>query len=317
MSKRGLIPANIYSASADPTTPTPQSGDVYYNTTSSILRRYNGSTWADLGGSATYLATVSSTAPSSPVSGQVWLDTTAPGLSNTAFKAPVLVATTANITLSGTQTIDGVAVVAGDRVLVRSQTASQDNGIYVVSAGAWTRATDANTALLCAGAEVTVNSGTATGGFTYDTDFKSTDTLGTTAMTWNQVLDMASGDVNLYTPSTSNVTLSGTATANGAWGRLGKLIWFSTWFVPGTGNATATAASTVTLGLPANLPAVTSIPQFMFSGGNTATVISARCITSSSATTFLLYADNAGGNFTAGQNINNFRVNGIYVTSAV
>ena len=52
------------------------------------------------------------------------------------------IATTANITLSGTQTIDGVAVVAGDRVLVKNQTNAAQNGIYVVSAGAWTRATD-------------------------------------------------------------------------------------------------------------------------------------------------------------------------------
>ncbi|NDD85356.1 hypothetical protein EBZ38_13925, partial [bacterium] len=36
-------------------------------------------------------------------------------------KASVRVATTANITLSGTQTIDGVSVIAGDRVLVKNQ----------------------------------------------------------------------------------------------------------------------------------------------------------------------------------------------------
>jgi hypothetical protein len=51
-------------------------------------------------------------------------------------------ATTANITLSATQTIDGVAVVAGERVLVKNQTTGSQNGIYVVAAGAWTRATD-------------------------------------------------------------------------------------------------------------------------------------------------------------------------------
>jgi autotransporter-associated beta strand protein len=57
-------------------------------------------------------------------------------------KASVKVATTANITLSATQTIDGVAVVAGDRVLVKNQTTGSQNGVYVVAAGAWTRATD-------------------------------------------------------------------------------------------------------------------------------------------------------------------------------
>ena len=60
-------------------------------------------------------------------------------------KASVRVATTANITLSGTQTIDGIAVVANDRVLVKSQTTPAQNGIYVAAAGAWSRASDADT----------------------------------------------------------------------------------------------------------------------------------------------------------------------------
>ncbi len=53
-------------------------------------------------------------------------------------------ASESNITLSGTQTIDGVALVAGDRVLVKGQTNASQNGIYVVASGAWTRATDAD-----------------------------------------------------------------------------------------------------------------------------------------------------------------------------
>lgn len=61
---------------------------------------------------------------------------------STAIKAPVRVATTANITLSGTQTIDGVAVVADDRVLVKNQTIASQNGVYLVSSTAWKRATD-------------------------------------------------------------------------------------------------------------------------------------------------------------------------------
>jgi len=51
------------------------------------------------------------------------------------MKASVRVATTADITLSGTQTIDGVAVIAGDRVLVKNQNTATENGIYVVAAG--------------------------------------------------------------------------------------------------------------------------------------------------------------------------------------
>ena len=63
---------------------------------------------------------------------------------NISVKVPCIAATTANITLSATQTIDGIAVVTGDRVLVKSQTSSIDNGIYKVSTGAWTRTKDFN-----------------------------------------------------------------------------------------------------------------------------------------------------------------------------
>ena len=104
-------------------------------------------------------------------------------------KRAVRCATTANITLSGTQTIDGIAVVAGDRVLVKDQTTASQNGIYVVAAGAWTRSLDADSASELAGAHVSVDLGTANGGLVFDTDFRSTDTVGTTAVTWSRVID--------------------------------------------------------------------------------------------------------------------------------
>lgn len=61
-----------------------------------------------------------------------------------AVKAPCRVGTTANITLSGEQTIDGVAVVDGNRVLVKNQTTTSENGIYTASTGTWSRAYDFN-----------------------------------------------------------------------------------------------------------------------------------------------------------------------------
>jgi|GEM_PF-3144960 len=70
-----------------------------------------------------------------------YVDNTITGLD---MKASVRVATTANITLSGTQTIDGVAVIAGDRVLVKDQNTASENGIYVVAASTWARAADAD-----------------------------------------------------------------------------------------------------------------------------------------------------------------------------
>ncbi|MDD5359996.1 MAG: hypothetical protein PHI02_06985 [Sulfurovaceae bacterium] len=98
-------------------------------------------------------------------------------------KASVKVATTANITLSGTQSIDGIAVIAGERVLVKNQTSAAQNGIYIVAAGAWTRSFDANSASELIGASVFVEQGTTNS----DTMWvQTTDniTLETTSITW-------------------------------------------------------------------------------------------------------------------------------------
>lgn len=76
-------------------------------------------------------------------------------------KGTVRVASTVNLTLSGTQTIDGVAVIAGERVLVKNQTNPAENGIYVVAAGAWTRSADMDSWAEVPGAWVVVQEGTA------------------------------------------------------------------------------------------------------------------------------------------------------------
>jgi hypothetical protein len=64
-----------------------------------------------------------------------------------SWKDTVRVATTGNITLSGAQTIDGVAVVAGNRVLVKDQATASANGIYVAAAGPWGRSADASSTI--------------------------------------------------------------------------------------------------------------------------------------------------------------------------
>lgn len=77
------------------------------------------------------------------------------------FKNSVLVATTANIVLSGLQTIDGIVLTAGARVLVKNQDVAKDNGLYTVAASAWIRCTDADTnAKVTPGLVVTVERGT-------------------------------------------------------------------------------------------------------------------------------------------------------------
>jgi hypothetical protein len=101
------------------------------------------------------------------------------------WKQSVACATTANITLSGEQTIDGVTT-SGSRVLVRSQSTASQNGIYVSGDGSWTRATDAD-----AGAELVNATVFVEGGTTYaDTQWTCTNnsiTIGSTSITWAQV----------------------------------------------------------------------------------------------------------------------------------
>jgi hypothetical protein len=102
-------------------------------------------------------------------------------------KDSVRVATTANITLSGTQTIDGVDVEAGDRVLVKDQTDGSENGIYVVAAGAWSRAADADSdAEVTAGMYCFVTEGTVNGDTGWVLITNDPITLGTTSLAFAQ-----------------------------------------------------------------------------------------------------------------------------------
>ena len=63
-------------------------------------------------------------------------------LESLAVKAPCVVVTNVNLTLSGQQTVNGTPVVADDRVLVKDQTDNTENGIYNVELTAWVRAKD-------------------------------------------------------------------------------------------------------------------------------------------------------------------------------
>lgn len=98
-------------------------------------------------------------------------------------KQSVRVATVEPITLSGEQIIDGLAVVAGDRVLVKDQAAVAANGIYVAAAGVWTRATDADSgAKLNPGATVPVESGVINADTQWVLKTDGQVVLGTTAL---------------------------------------------------------------------------------------------------------------------------------------
>lgn len=112
--------------------------------------------------------------------------------SGLAVKAPVRAATTTAITLSGLQTIDGIALASGDRVLVKDQADSIDNGWYDVSTSAWSRSVDANgnndlvTGTLCV-----VAAGTANGLNIFRLDSTGPITPGTTALTFSASFSFA------------------------------------------------------------------------------------------------------------------------------
>ena len=96
---------------------------------------------------------------------------------------PCLLASTANLTLSGEQTIDGVTTSAS-RILVKNQTTQTGNGIYTTGSGAWTRTTDFNTgaSTLTGGVIIPVISGSINGGSAWQCVTTGTITIGSTSI---------------------------------------------------------------------------------------------------------------------------------------
>lgn len=112
-----------------------------------------------------------------------YVDNAVQGLS---WKPSVKAATVGNVTLSGAQTIDGVGLVAGDRVLVKDQTTASNNGIYVVAGGAWARSTDTNTSAKIRAMAVYVEGGSVNADTVY-TLTTDNPTLGTTDLVFAQI----------------------------------------------------------------------------------------------------------------------------------
>lgn len=139
-----------------------------------------------------------------------------------SWKAPVRAATTANITLSGAQSIDGVSVIAGDRVLVKNQTAGSANGIYLAAAGSWTRATDFDTAAEALGAATFVSEGTTQGNSVWLQTSDAPITLNTTALVFTQIGAGASYTAgNGITINTGVISVDPTVTARKASATIG------------------------------------------------------------------------------------------------
>lgn len=101
-------------------------------------------------------------------------------------KASVKAATTANIVMNGALNVDGISLIAGDRVLVKNQTNQTENGIYVVAAGAWSRASDADTWSELISAFTFVEEGTTNAGSGWICGAVQGGTLGSSNVVWTQ-----------------------------------------------------------------------------------------------------------------------------------
>ena len=159
-----------------------------------------GASSLTLGGLTTVTVTQDPTAALDLATKQ-YVDAVAQGLDP---KASCVATTTVNITLSGTQTIDGVALIAGDRCLVKDQTAPAENGIYLVASGAWTRTTDMDVWAEVPGAFTFIEQGTTQADTGWVCTSNAGGTIGTTAITFVQFAGVGS-----YTAGTG-LTLTGT-----------------------------------------------------------------------------------------------------------
>jgi hypothetical protein len=142
---------------------------------------------------------------------KAYVDSAAQGID---WKASVRAATTTNVTLASDlengDTLDGVTLATGDRVLVKNQSTGSENGIYVVKAsGAPDRSTDADTgAELTSNFAVFVEEGTANADQGYVLTNDGAITVGTTALTFTQFTGLGqvtAGDGLTKTGNTINV----------------------------------------------------------------------------------------------------------------
>lgn len=176
----------------------------------SLDTTYTDGRYANLAGDTMTGALILNADPVVPLGAATkqYVDLTSQGFT---FKNAVRAVATTNITLSATQTVDGVALIAGDRVLVTGQSTASANGIYTVAAGAWTRTTDADAnGEIADGTLVPVAAGTANA----DSLWLCTSTaaspwvVGTSSSTWTKfssIADLTAGAGLVKTGSTIDV----------------------------------------------------------------------------------------------------------------
>jgi hypothetical protein len=256
---------------------------------------------------------------SSDLTTKAYVDSLSNGLD---VKASVRAATTANITLSNTQTIDGVALSVGDRVLVKNQTTGSQNGIYVVASGSWTRATDFDNVPdieVSPGTFFFVEEGTTQADNGYVVSNDGPITIGTTAITFSQfsgagqitagagltksgnTLDVV-GTANRITVDTDSVDIASTYVGQSSITTLGTI-------ATGTWNATIIAGQYGGTGVNNSGKTITLGGNLTTSGAHATT------LTSTATTNVTLPTTGTLATLAGTEALTNKTINGLTVTS--
>lgn len=202
LNKNEIQNAVIQVLASDPGSPA--AGQIYYNSAITALKIYTGSVWLIFGrldqintptgvvsmGNQRITTLLDPTAAQDAAT-KAYVDAIAQGID---AKNSCRAATTADVTVAGSapNVIDGVTLVASDRILVKSQTLPAQNGIYTVTTlgtganGTWTRSLDMDNWLEVPGAFVFVEEGTLAGDSGWLCSSNVGGTLNTTAITWVQ-----------------------------------------------------------------------------------------------------------------------------------
>lgn len=211
-----------------------------------------GSTSISLGATAATLAGLTSvTVTQDPVSAlqlatKQYVDNSIQGILN---KYQVDFSTTANVTLSGLGTQAGgdwaTTLTAGQEVLVKNQASSQFNGIYVVSSGAWTRATFMDTWSEVVGAFTFVQGGTTLANTGWVAVVPQTGTIDVTPMPWTQFSGAGTYTAGTgLTLSANQFSITNTAVTAGSYGSASSVATFT---VNAQGQLTAAASTSIAI----------------------------------------------------------------------
>jgi hypothetical protein len=199
----------------------------------------------------TNISTVTGTITTTPTSdtdiaNKGYVDSVAQGLD---VKASCVYSTTANITLSGLGTQAGgdwaSSLTVGDRVLVKNQTSSQFNGIYVAASSTWARSKDMDVWAEVPSAFTFIESGTTLADTGWVTTANAGGTIDVTAMPWSQFSGAGSylaGTGLTLTGNTFSITSTGvTAAAYGSASSVG------TFTVNAQGQLTLAASTSIAI----------------------------------------------------------------------